>query len=652
MKTYWLWFPGDFEIHQGMLQNFTREERGMHWPAYWYIDDCYKNVKFEKQYRLSNSTTFTVHTHQQGYITINDEKYQVNTPIKLTTGKYDIVIYIFSPSELPTIYITGDIIKSDPTWLADNYIVQRPAGYSPLYTELSANPAKIPYSHHQLKPEKLRREHEGLLIDFGQEINATLKFHGLQQPITVCYGESETEALDTKMCYYQQSGITDDSKIPKRAFRYLFLPHYAKDTVNVVADCIELPMTNHSAFNSDDKLLNKIWRASIRTFKLCSDLFYIDGIKRDRWIWGGDAYQDNFINQYSFFNEDVDKRTIIALRAHDEVRQHINTIVDYSLLWVISIYNHYQMTGDVDFLKMIMPRMEKMMDYLLAQTNQLGFIYGRKGDWIFVDWSEMDKQGTVAAEQMFLLQALKAIATCKKVIDQEATKYEQLYRSLKQNVLHYFWNEDKGAFIDSYESGKRHVTRHANILAILFGIVDQSQQQQILQNVLLNPDITQLTTPYFKFFEQDALCKLGQRRQVFKTIKEYWGSMIKKGATTIWEEYEPTVDGKQQYAMYGDPFGKSLCHAWGASPVYLLGRYFMGLYPTQAGYKTFAIEPHLNMFDQLDCTLPVKNGQVHYRVANGKLTITSDRKGGTLVTAKGKIKLLPNKSVTVNLSSK
>ncbi|WP_187349809.1 hypothetical protein [Lactiplantibacillus plantarum] len=39
-EAVWLWYPGDFEIHQGMLQNFKREERGMGWPAYWYIDDC------------------------------------------------------------------------------------------------------------------------------------------------------------------------------------------------------------------------------------------------------------------------------------------------------------------------------------------------------------------------------------------------------------------------------------------------------------------------------------------------------------------------------------------------------------------------------------------------------------------------------------
>ena len=123
--------------------------------------------------------------------------------------------------------------------------------------------------------------------------------------------------------------------------------------------------------------------------------------------------------------------------------------------------------------------------------------------------------------------------------------------------------------------------------------------------------------------------------------------MIKKGATTIWEEYDPSVTGKQQFAMYGDPFGKSLCHAWGSSPVYLLGRYFMGLQPTSAGYSTFEVAPHLTMFEHLDCTLPIKGGSVHFRVHDGQVDITTDRPGGTVVTGKEKILLQPNQAVTI-----
>ena len=55
-------------------------------------------------------------------------------------------------------------------------------------------------------------------------------------------------------------------------------------------------------------------------------------------------------------------------------------------------------------------------------------------------------------------------------------------------------------------------------------------------------------------------------------------------AVTFWEEYDPTQTGNENYSMYGILW-KSLCHAWGASPIYLLGHYFIGLYPTKPGYE-------------------------------------------------------------------
>lgn len=80
----------------------------------------------------------------------------------------------------------------------------------------------------------------------------------------------------------------------------------------------------------------------------------------------------------------------------------MNTIVDYSILWLIGIENHYMMTKDYEFLRIVYPKMQSLMRYLMEQTNELGFIYGRAKDWIFIDWSEMDKEGTLAAEQVLL----------------------------------------------------------------------------------------------------------------------------------------------------------------------------------------------------------------------------------------------------------
>ena len=54
----------------------------------------------------------------------------------------------------------------------------------------------------------------------------------------------------------------------------------------------------------------------------------------------------------------------------------------------------------------------------------------------------------------------------------------------------------RGYNIDSFSSGKRHVTRHANLFAILFDIADGARCDQLYESVIANDAITQITTPY------------------------------------------------------------------------------------------------------------------------------------------------------------
>ncbi|RMW42637.1 alpha-L-rhamnosidase-related protein [Lactiplantibacillus pentosus] len=647
-EAVWLWYPGDFEIHQGMLQNFKREERGMGWPAYWYIDDCHRNVSFKRNYELAQATQFIVYAQGTGYVDVNGTKHPLGKQIQCSAGSTDIQVFVGNVQELPAIYIDGQVIKSDEGWLASNFITTLPAGHDALFTRKDQNPNVIVYQTKTVSPVAQRAVDGGVLYDFGRAVNGTVTVQ-TSSPITLCYGESETEARDVEMCYYKQENVTATTAVRKRAFRYVFVPDCQLGTVDLTAVHEYLPKDNPSQFTSDNKLINQIWQVATETLNLCSDLFFIDGIKRDRWIWAGDAYQANFINQYSFFNEDIDKRTLLALRGQDDIKQHMNTIVDYSMLWVIGVLNHYQMTGDREFLEIVYPKLESMVQYFIKQTNDKGFIYGRDQDWIFVDWSEMDKQGTVAAEQVLLLEVYQTIMTCGSVLNKSVDQYQMKYDQLWKNLMTYFWDDEKGAFIDSYESGKRHVTRHANIFAILFDVVDADKQRSILKNVLLNDQITQITTPYFKFFEQDALCKLGEQHRVYQVLLDYWGGMLDRGAVTFWEEFDPTQHGKEMYAMYGDPYGKSLCHAWGASPIYLLGRHFVGLRPTSPGYQTFEIKPELAEFKQLQTVLPVKNGTVTVAKNANQLSVTATRDGGTLIVNDQKLELLPNKTVTVEL---
>ena len=649
-KGRWIWYPGDFEIYQGLLQNLSREERGVNWPAFWRIDDCRKNVKFHKEYRLERDTVFTVHSEKTGYILIQGKKFPFEKPVSLLRGEYRIEVYCGTTAGLPAIYIEGEVIYSDGTWQVEDYVSPAVgAGTSPYYMLKEQNPEVWEYEERICLPSSEEAKEDGVLYDFGEELTGIIKpsFRGEFRPIMLSYGESETEAKDTKRCYYSQMVYDQEEEIPRRAFRYIFIPGVEAGEISLTAihQYVELPSIG--SFRCENEGMNRIWKIAETTFKLCSGVFFIDGIKRDKWIWSGDAYQSYFINQYLMFDEDINKRTILALRGNDPVCQHINTIVDYSMYWVISIYNHYMATADKDFVVMVYPKVKTMMQFLEQQLDQQGFIVGKEGDWTFIDWADIDKQGAVCAEQMLLAECWKSMIKLADLTGEDDSIYKEHYKHLTANINEYFWKPELGAYIDSFASGKNKVTRHANIFALLFEIADEGQTASILKNVILNEKVDKITTPYFKFYELEALCIAEKYEEVKQIILDYWGSMADQGAATFWEEYDPSQPMESQYGMYDDPYGKSLCHAWAGSPIYLIGRYYMGVRPLKPGYEEFEVAPRCSSFEELECTVPVKDGTVVIQYNKNQLKVTTDRDGGTLRVEGKEVKLLKGETTVL-----
>lgn len=678
MKTvYWLWYPGDFEIYHALLQNFDRIERGFEWPAFWYQYDCRKQVCFIRSYHLESETTFTVFTDAKGYVAINGKKHPFRTELTCGPGNVKIEIYAGKITGVPAIYIKGEAIFSDTNWMVDDLASPAvPVGYSPYYIRKDQNPSIWEYTSEIVEPQTIIEKENGILYDFGRELTAVVlpvysnEFH----PYLLAYGESEAEALDYENCYYSEKIESENQSIPKHAFRYLFLVNVKADEVHVTArhEFVDIPV--RASFSCEDEQLNRIWQVCCETYRLCSGIFFLDGVKRDRWIWSGDAYQSYLVNPYLFFDNEITKRTIWGLRGNDPVRQQINTILDYSMYWIMSIENYYKISGDEEFVRMIWPKMVTMMEFLDSQLDEHGFIIGRSGDWIFIDWSEMDKVGALCAEQMLLVMCYRTMATVQKLIEgvnksdtqneserkaeektttklEKATNnqpdYAQKEKLLKEQIEKFFWDEEKKAYIDSFSSGKRHVTRHANLFAILFDIADKVRCEQIYESVIANNVITQITTPYFKFYELEALCKLGKKAEVLQRMKSYWGAILDEGAATIWEAYDPNETGKEKYAMYDDPYGKSFCHAWGASPIYLLGRYFLGVESTDIGYKTFRVSPDTDLLGIFDCVVPVAQGSVHLFFDGQVLLVSADCDGGILVYGGKEYELVVGKTVTV-----
>ena len=82
--------------------------------------------------------------------------------------------------------------------------------------------------------------------------------------------------------------------------------------------------------------------------------------------------------------------------------------------------------------------------------------------------------------------------------------------------------------------------------------------------------------------------------------------------------------------MYGRPYGKSLCHAWGASPIYLLGKYYLGVKPLSPGYQDYIIEPNLGSLLWMQGAVPTPHGKINVYCSMKQIKVSSDEGHGAL----------------------
>lgn len=645
-QSRWIWYPGDYEIYHSLLLHSRREEFGAEYPSMWTIPNVNPRVDFFCQCEFEQDGYITMHCNGKAYVLVDGRRYPMRRRIDVKAGKHNIQVVTINPDAFPAIYCESDQLASDSSWTATpgTLLYGVPAGDEPAYLSPNDDVTVFPFSYTEVKPVAISETESGTLYDFGRELFAKLEFDASTET-GIYYGETAEEACDhPNTLIFENVGAGSHSLVP-RAFRYI--TSTAKID-NVKAQLELLPVEYKAKFKCDRPEVEKIFEICTYTFHLNSREFLLDGIKRDRWCWSGDAYQSYMVNDYLFADRALNRRTITALYGKPPYMEHINHINDYSSLLIIGTWEYYFTTGDIDFIRFIWPRVKALYEFIVSRLDENGLVVARPGDWIFIDWSDIDKDGPVCAEQILLWQAHNAMSWLAKVLgEDETTVYTERADKLKKLINEKYWDNERFAYIDSFTSGRRNITRHANIFAILYDFVDRATADKLVDSVLENDSITKITTPYFELYELMALCKLGHIEYAQNMIDSYWGGMLKLGATTIWEQYDPTQSGIEHYAMYGHKYGKSLCHAWGSGPVYLLGRYCCGIYPTAVGASEFNVEPNPGIYNEFSGVVPIGDGLVKVDYNDGKLTVSADIDGGTVIWKGQKHKLTKNVELTI-----
>lgn len=501
------------------------------------------------------------------------------------------------------------------------------------------------------------------VLDFGEtRLGYTLlKISGAQggETFDLVYGElssdsgvdvspgssNASEAYDTSLgdrliC---RAGTNRFESMQARGFRYLML--IARNirhpiTIDQIAiQEIAYPAPQRGAFACSDPLLNSIWETGVCTLRHCMADTYIDCPTRSQEQGWASARIAGTVAAYALGELELYRRGL-RLMAQSLLPDGLllgvvpserpdSVIPDYCLHWIASLHEYYQFTGDVKTLKEHRETLEKVLSYFAVHGGERGLLGAAPNYTLFLDWAPgLDRGNLSATYNLLYLHALRHAVQIGNILGFTgfANHCARHADSLAERIVTVFATSHRSLLVESVDmrTGEPSdlVSQHATALAVLEGVLGRRPNLsgstairgaaavagpvgEVLSNFLTPPGADAVPGPvranlFFRMFVHRALMTLGLGQIALDDIRRTWGYMIESGATTWWER------------MPLKP-GASRCHVWSAHPTAFLSRYVLGLYPMEAGWRRFAVDPQRFDLSHASGKVPTPYGDIEIK---------------------------------------
>jgi len=449
-----------------------------------------------------------------------------------------------------------------------------------------------------------------LLLDFGKELLAYTEFEidapeGTILDFNMFEGIQEgelllTHGLNNSFRYVCREGRQSYRSYVKRGFRYAYvvLRNFSSPVRirHITSRLSTYPTPERGEFYCDDDRLNRIWEIGAYTLRLCMDDTYLDCPAYEQTHWVGDARNEALINWAAFGDPRITAHCLLqtadSLRRSPLPESHVpsgwqDILTAWSLLWVISVREYWQFTGDRGFLERIYPAVKITCDNFIGYLNDDGLLEIEA--WNMLDWAPMDtpRAGVVTHQNMLLVRSLREASEIADLLGKgDGERWRKAADDLKGAINRHLWSQEKGAFIDCIRpdgTPSPVISQQTNTMALLCDCVDGERARKVRELVLDPPEgVVTAGSPFFMFFLFEQLARDGEIGRMLDLTKEKWGFMIDKGATTFWETF-PGWAGRR--------WTRSWCHAWSSAPTYFLSTEVLGVYPEEPGFQTVRIAP-------------------------------------------------------------
>lgn len=433
----------------------------------------------------------------------------------------------------------------------------------------------------------LRLDPEGVNIDAPTRLRLTFG----ESPLDV------TEDLHPSKSWISTSWLPDEIfnidwlpanfSVPRRhAFRYVrvqildtsikYKVRLSEISVDAVSSVTAEQLDSVPPFPfKDDELLCKIDQVSQTTLRNCMQTVFEDGPRRDRRLWSGDLRLQALVNYCTFRNMDLVKRCLylFASLVRDDgslpaclfekpvLRPASDYIVDYDALFGAMVRDYLIASGDQKTAEELWPTVLGSAGCALSHVKDGVFCCDETSAWKFLDWAEdLDKSAGMHGVTIVALKAVNGLAGLLG----KPIPYENEVKQMVAQAVPHFYDAAKGVF----RSGPQgQVSWASQAWMALAGVAEPEILKTALINTMQDPSAVKPLTPYLYHHVAEALCDVGGEAECLRLIKEYWGGMVRAGADTFWECYDPD---DCRSSPYGDCHNNSYCHAWSCTPSYLL----------------------------------------------------------------------------------
>jgi hypothetical protein len=383
------------------------------------------------------------------------------------------------------------------------------------------------------------------------------------------------------------------------------------------------------SFKCNDELLNQIWATGAYTVHLNMQNYLWDGIKRDRLVWVGDMHPEVSTIRYTFGYNEVVPKSLDFIRDLTPVKDWMNGISSYTLWWIIIQRDWYQSTGDLKYLQgqkeYLLPILERLISYIDETGSEK--LNGNR----FLDWpSSGNSQAIHGGLQAMMAWGLSAGGELCTILQDEkmADQCRQAVTQLKKHQ-------------PELSASKQ--------AAALLSLTDMISPEK--GNAIITDQGVHNFSTFYGYYMLRAMAKAGNYDAAINSIREYWGAMLKLGATTFWEDFNidwlenaskidelPQAGKMDVHGDYGNYCYKGLrhsfCHGWASGPTAWLSEQVLGVQIVEPGCKVLKIIPHLGDLEWVEGSFPTPYGVVqikHIKQSDGKIKTTVNAPKGVKI---------------------